>query len=159
MKSRFQNRDKRSAIHSVKSQRQSETGGGKYQRNGDKYIQKTIKSKTNTSSAGKVNKLLQGQWPKNSIFYLNKLRNLETHNDILPHFFNSPFEFLISLVKGEPRVREGEGFSFLKSSFGKGGGESASQRIFKIPPPPRWRGVPLSLQGIFYIFFFFFSFF
>src|SRR3989338_11175223 len=79
MESRFQNRDKRSAIHSVKSQRQSETGGGKYQRYGDKYIQKTIKSETNTSSAGKVNKLLQGQWPKNSIFYLNKLRYLKSH--------------------------------------------------------------------------------
>ena len=103
MESRFQNRDKRSAIHSVKSQRQSETGGGKYQRYGDKYIQKTIKSETNTSSAGKVNKLLQGQWPKNSIFYFYKLRNLETHNDILPHFFNSPFEFLISIVKGVSR--------------------------------------------------------
>src|SRR3989344_2751013 len=79
MESRFQNRDKRSAIHSVKSQRQSETGGGKYQRYGDKYIQKTIKSETNTSSAGKVNKLLQGQWPKNSIFYFYELWDLETH--------------------------------------------------------------------------------
>src|SRR3989338_4050420 len=93
MKSRFQNRDKCPAVHAVKSQRQSETGGGEYQRYGDKYIQKTIKSETNTSSAGQINKLLQGQWPKNSVFYFYELWDLETHIlYILQLFLTPPFE-------------------------------------------------------------------
>jgi len=76
---RFDEVDEGLVIDLVESERPAKSYYGQGNKNGQKFRQENKQDDANTTSAGEIDELFEGQRAENLILDLDKLRHLETH--------------------------------------------------------------------------------
>ena len=76
---RLNYQNKRPIIHFVKRKPERKKNDRNNKKQGQKKRKRSVYDKNNTHAAGKIDKLFEGEWPKNFVFNFYKLWNLKSH--------------------------------------------------------------------------------